>query len=293
MRRRLAFWRILAILAVLVAVLALVPRGGVATGSKHIARISIEGLIVADPDRERALSRIAESDKVRALIVRINSPGGTVVGGEALFESLRRIATQKPVVAVLGEVAASGGYLTALGADYIVSRRNSLTGSIGVVTQVPNISELMDTLGIDVTEVKSAPLKAAPSPTTPHDPEAIAALEDVVLDSFRWFRDLVKERRKVEGEALKTVSEGRIFTGHQAKELGLVDAIGSERNAREWLADSHGLSRDLEAIDYRWGETPLPWPLDDVAGAAVRWVGGAGLGVTPDSGPRLIALWSG
>lgn len=295
-RRKLAFWRIAAIVAILVAVLVVVPwRSAFAPsgGADHVARIEIDGVIVDDDKRTEVIRRLAERDSVKALIVEIASPGGTVVGSEALFEAIRHVAARKPVVAVVGEIAASGGYVAAIAADHIVTRQNSITGSIGVISQVPDVTGLMDMIGVQMREVKSSPVKAAPNPFAEPPEAAIAALEDLIADSYAWFRDLVAERRGLEGEALARVTDGRVFTGRQAEALGLTDAIGAEPEARAWLAAEHGIGEDLKLRDYDWRERPLPFPLDLLdRGALGLWPGGAeGLELSP--GPRLMALYTG
>lgn len=285
-RRRLAFWRVLAIVALVVAALAVLPRAA-GPGGDHLARIRIEGVILADPDRDALLEHLAESDRVQGVIVHINSPGGTVAGSEALYETLRRVAERKPVVAVMSEVAASGGYLAALAAEHIVARGNTLTGSIGVVAEIPNITGLMEKLGIDMTRVKSAPLKAEPSLTTPIEPGAIAAQEALIEDSFAWFRGLVGERRGLAGTGLDAVTDGRVFTGRQARERGLIDAIGGEEVARAWLAETHGLERELDVADRDWREPALPWPLGRLGERLAAAIS------TPPvvyQGPRLYAV---
>jgi len=294
-RRKLAFWRILAIVAVILAVLAIVPwRAGLDGGTgDHLARIEISGPIVDDAERTQAIRKIAETGSAKALIVDISSPGGTVVGSEALFEAIRHVAAQKPVVAVVGEIAASGGYIAALGADHIVTRQNSITGSIGVISMVPNMSGLLERLGVEVREIKSSPLKAAPSTVNPIEPESIAAIEALLGDSYDWFRAIVAERRGLDGAALETVADGRVFTGRQARELGLVDALGALPEARAWLAAEHGLAEDMKIRQYEWGRDPLPFPLDllDRAGL-LPWQAGLGAaGIAP--GPRLMALYTG
>lgn len=291
LRRRVAFWRILAILAILVAVLALIPWGGGRERSEHVAQITVSGLIVDEDERLEAIRRVRDRDEARALVVRIDSPGGTVAGSEALYDALRSVAEKKPVVAVIGEIAASGGYIAALGADRILSRRNAITGSIGVVSQVPNVTELLDRLGISYREVKSSPLKAEPNPFATPSEEAFGALEALILDSYRWFTDLVAERRGLEGAALETVVDGRVFTGHQALELGLIDALGDIEDARDWLAQTRGVSADLPLREYRWGDRDLPFPFDRVEQSLRAFLPAAPLGVVP--GPRLLALYTG
>ncbi len=287
LRRRLAFWRILAIIAVVVAILAIVPWRGGGKAKEHLARVEITGVIVNDRARTELLEKLAENERVKAVLVRIESPGGTVVGSETLFDGLREIAETKPVVALLGEAATSGGYVAAIGADRIFARRNTITGSIGVVSSVPDATALLERIGISFTEVKSSPLKAAPNPVEPHSEAAIDALEELVEDSYGWFRGLVAERRGLEGAALDRVADGRLFTGGQALDLGLVDAIGGEAAARDWLASEHGVSADLEVRGYRWGEEELPFPFDRLREGAEALFGPAAT-LTPS--PRLLAI---
>lgn len=266
LRRRLTLWRILAIGAVLVAVLAMLP-GNLGRGD-HIARVSIDGVIRGDRERDEMLGKLAESKKVKAVIVRINSPGGTVVGSEALHLQLRAIAEKKPVVAVMTEMAASGGYITALAAEYIVASGNTLTGSIGVVSEAPNIAGLMEMLGVSVTRVKSTPLKAEPSLTQTPPPEALRAQEELILDMYDWFRGLVKDRRGLDGNALDIASDGRAFTGRQALDMGLVDVLGDEQTAIDWLAEKHDLDPEMDVVEKLWGDKAKPWPISAMVGTS-------------------------
>ncbi|MFV2091451.1 MAG: S49 family peptidase, partial [Hyphomicrobiales bacterium] len=171
LKRRLAFWRLLAIVAVFATLLAIVyatSDTGVPFARKsHIAAINFTGLLTGRTARIKVLREVAKSKAVKALILRIDSPGGTTAGSEALFEEIRKVAAKKPVVAVMNTVAASGGYIVALGADYIIARGNSITGSIGVIFQWVQVDKALNTLGVDVNEIKSSPLKASPSPFKP------------------------------------------------------------------------------------------------------------------------------
>src|SRR6201991_1938047 len=211
MRRKLTFWRVLAILVVIGAVVAVgaalrVPGTDVLTGqaSGSIARVTITGLIRGDQERVEALERLGKS-RARAVIVHINSPGGTTSGSEELHDSLMRLKDEKPTVVVVDGLAASGGYIAALGADHIVAGENSLDGAIGVIFQFPNFGDALKTLGIRMEEVKSSPLKAAPNGFEPTSPEARAAIEAIVMDSYAWFKSLVQNRRHLEGEQLDRV----------------------------------------------------------------------------------------
>lgn len=249
LRRSRFRWRVIAFIA-LIAAGALYLSQMKGPVGKHIARFDVSGVIVDDTDRDALLRRIAEKDEAEALIVRINSPGGTVAGSEALYESLREIGEKKPVVAVMSEVAASGGYIAALAADHVVARGNTITGSVGVVFTAPNAHELLDRIGVSMVEVKSGKLKAEPTPFKPVAPEVIAAEEEIVADSFQWFLDLVRQRRALSDNAMTVIRDGGVFTGRQAKEIGLIDAIGSENLAVAWLESEKSIAEDREIVDY-------------------------------------------
>ncbi len=255
-RRKLTFWRVIATLVAIVAIVAvaltLTPSGtGSLPGSREIARVNINGLIRSDSDRVEALERLGKSSSAAAVIVRINSPGGTTAGSEELYDALTRLKAKKPLVVVVDGLCASGGYITALAADRIVARQTSLVGSIGVLFQFPNFSELMKTVGVKVEEVKSSPLKAAPNGFEPTSPEARAALDSLVKDSYAWFRDLVQTRRAMNGAQLDTVADGRVFTGRQALGLKLIDELGDEDTAVSWLVSEKKIPSGLPVRDFK------------------------------------------
>ena len=253
-RRKLAFWRVAAVLIAIAAIVAIglvaAPGRSGLTSAGSIARINIEGLIRSDQERVEALERL-EKSKVAAVIVHINSPGGTTAGSEQLYDSLMRLKAKKPLVVVVEGLCASGGYIAALASDQIVAQQSSLVGSIGVLFQFPNFSELLKTIGVKVEEVKSTPLKAAPNGFEPTSPEARAALDSLVKDSYAWFRGLVKERRAMDDAQLERVSDGRVFTGRQAIDLKLIDQLGDEKTAIAWLVAKKGVKADLPVHDYK------------------------------------------
>jgi protease IV len=256
MRRKLTFWRVVAVLVAVVAVAALAvvfaPRGALMPGATgdYIARVTIRGLIRGDLERVEALERLAKS-RAKAVIVHVDSPGGTTAGSEQLHNVLRRVAEKKPLVVVIDGLAASGGYIAAMSADHIVAQGTSLVGSIGVLFQYPNVGDLMKTLGVKVEEIKSSPLKAAPNGFEPTSPEARAALESIVKDSYNWFRAMVRERRSMDDATLERVTDGRVFTGRQAIELKLVDRLGNEQTAIDWLAKEKGIAADTPVRDWQ------------------------------------------
>ena len=259
LKRRLVFWRVLGISAVIAAVIAAVGRFDLVGSKDHIARIQIAGIIVDDQARDQALITVADDDKVKALIVKIDSPGGTYVGGEAIYQSLRMVAEKKPVVAMMGTTAASAGYMSALGGDHIVARASTLTGSIGVLLQTANINKLMDKIGVDPITIKSAPLKAQPNPMEPFSPEARKVTEELVADFFDMFVSLVSERRSMSKEKVLKLADGRAFSGRQAFANGLIDAIGAEPEVRKWLAEKHKIADDLPIKDVKVVDDDKTW----------------------------------
>ena len=252
MRRKLTFWRVSAILIAIVAVaaagFALAPTRWVAPGN-YIARVKIQGLIRNNQERVEALDRLARS-RARAVIVHVDSPGGTTAGSEQLYDSLRALQAKKPMVVVVDGLAASGAYIAAISADHIVAQDTSLVGSIGVLFQYPNFSELLKTIGVQVESIKSTPLKAAPNGFEPTSPEARAAIEAIVLDSYAWFKGLVKQRRKMDDGQLAAVDDGRVFTGRQGVGLKLVDELGNEKTALAWLAKEKRVPASTPVRDY-------------------------------------------
>jgi len=254
MRRKLTFWRVIAIGVIVLAVAGVAALGSNRAGftgvRPYIARVTIEGLIRGDRDRVQAIDRLTRSSLARAVIVHVDSPGGTTAGSEQLYDSLTRLRDKKPIVIVVDSLAASGAYITALAGDHIVAQQTSLVGSIGVLFQYPNFAELLDKIGVKVEGVKSSPLKASPNGFEPTSPEAKAALESIIKDSYAWFKGLVQDRRHLSDSELQTVSDGRVFTGHQAIGLKLVDELGDERAALAWLAKEKNVDAKLPVRDY-------------------------------------------
>jgi protease IV len=256
MRRKLTVWRVLAVLLAIVAVIAIAaavtsPNVGLAERSgAQIARIQIRGLIRNDQERVEALEALGKAARARAVIVHVDSPGGTTAGSEQLHDALRKLAAQKPMVVVVDGLAASGAYIAAMASDYIIAQETSLVGSIGVLFQYPNVSDLLKTIGVRVEEVKSSPLKAAPNGFEPTSPEARAAIEAIVKDSYAWFKGMVQDRRKIEGTQLDAVADGRVFTGRQGRELKLIDALGNEQTAIEWLSKVKGIDPKTPVRDW-------------------------------------------
>jgi protease IV len=270
LKRRLSFWRIGAILFAVAAVVAIFAsqNNGFMPGlgfEPYVARVSVEGFISDDREQRKLLKTVSESDQVRGVILYVNSPGGTTAGAEALYLSLRKLAEKKPVVAVFGTAATSAAYLAGIAADHIVARGNSITGSVGVILQWAEFSELLRNWGIKVEEIRSGPLKAVPSPFTAPDPAGRALVEELINESRNWFVDLVTQRRQISAEALEQVKTGRIYTGRQALQIGLVDELGDEANALKWLEEKRGVSKGLRVVDREAESASSPFQMHALA----------------------------
>ncbi len=259
LKRRLAVWRSLAIVALVAGVIGGVARFEDWAVRDHVARIAVSGIIVDDPALIESLAAIAGDDKAKALIVNINSPGGTFVGGESLYLALRDVAEHKPVLAVMGTVATSAGYMVAIASDRIYARNGTITGSIGVLMQTTDITGLLENIGVSAEAIKSGPLKAAPSPLEPLTDEVRAATQSVIDDMHALFTSMVAERRGLDEARVRGLADGRVYSGRQALGHDLIDEIGGETEARSWLASEKGVpaglpTRDveIEQLDDQW-----------------------------------------
>src|SRR5690606_37772292 len=215
LRRKLTSWRVafLLLLAILIVGASTYSMRGANISTPHIAKVRIEGTIFENEELLKRLNKIAENDAVKGVILSVDSPGGTTVGGESIFEAVRKIAEKKPVAAQVGTLAASAGYMIASASDHIVARKSSIVGSIGVLIQYPDFTGLMDKVGIKVEEVKSSPLKAEPSPFSPATEQERAMVRTMILDSYDWFVGLVDERRPLTRTEVLALADGSIFTG--------------------------------------------------------------------------------
>ncbi|MGI9387946.1 MAG: signal peptide peptidase SppA [Methyloligellaceae bacterium] len=255
LQRRLTVWRIGAVVLAIALIAGLVMSSGyidqTLPGTNQIARVSITGLIQDDRKKLRLLKKIAETDRVKAVLLHINSPGGTTTGGESLFEAIRGVSEKKPVVALFGTIATSAAYIAGLATDRIVSRGNTITGSVGVIFQWAEVSELLGKFGVKVEEIKSGTLKANPSPFKPADEAGLALAQEMVSEAHQWFLDLVAKRRGIDPASIDGLKEGRIYSGRQAHTLKLVDEIGGETVAIKWLESKHGISPKLKIMDWK------------------------------------------
>jgi protease-4 len=276
LRRKLSFWRFVVAGLLLLAALAIFAWSGAADdvghNRQHVARVAITGLIQDDRELLERLQKIADNDSVKALVVTISSPGGTTYGGEVIYKAIRKVAAKKPVVSDVRTLAASAGYMIALGGDTIIAGESSITGSIGVIFQYPQVKELMDKLGVSLESIKSRPLKAEPSPFHPASDEAKAMIQSMIDDSYAWFVDLVADRRKLSRPDAMLLADGRIFTGRQALKAKLVDKLGGEDEIRAFLTEKK-VSKDLPIVDWEAPRKTLPFGLGALVGNWIKMLG--------------------
>jgi protease-4 len=256
LRRKLRFWRIATVLVVLLIIGSVIlTQNEEIISSDHIARVEINGIIQDDDELIARLDSIAEDEYAKALILTISSPGGTTFGGERIYKAIKRVSEKKPVVADIRTLAASAGYMIAAASDHIVAGETSIIGSIGVIFQYPQVSELLEKIGVSYEEIKSSPLKAEPSPFHPASDEAIAMINSMVIDSYDWFVDLVVENRDLTRAETLKIADGSIFTGRQSLENKLIDSLGGEAEIRAFL-ETKEVSEELDIIERRKPRVP-------------------------------------
>src|SRR4028119_1495998 len=212
---------------------------------KQIARIEIDGAI-AGATRKRVLDALktVEEKRFPALLLRIDSPGGTVGDSQEIYSALMRLREKVKIVASFGNISASGGVYIGVGAQHIVANPGTITGSIGVILRGNNLERLLDKVGVSFKVIKSGPYKdilAFDREVT--EPEK-KILQELIDTSYQQFVQTVADGRKLAVETVKSFADGRIFTGQQALELGIVDRLGTEEDARRWAAELAGLDPD-------------------------------------------------
>jgi protease-4 len=251
LKRGMVTWRVIAILAIVLALLALLGRGAAVVwpGNRYVAVLHVDGIITDDEKRVEAVSDLAADRRAAALMVVIDSPGGSVAGGEALHDAIAKVARVKPVVTVMGGMAASAGYMIAVPAARIFARNATITGSIGVIMEAPEAGGLLNKLGIDVQTLVSGPLKGQPSFTAPMTDAGHQALQALLMNLYGQFVAMVADGRHMSVADVTKLADGRAYTGQEALPLHLVDQIGGMDAARAWLAQARGVPADLRTED--------------------------------------------
>ena len=256
LKRRLFVWRVIAVAAVIACTVLAVGIGGLKPSGAHIARIRIVGVIGEDRKLVDLIRAVAKDTSAKALLLIINSPGGTVGGSEVLYYAIREVAEKKPVVAIMGSVAASGGYMAAVAAPRIYARESTVTGSIGVLMQSIEFSELLGKIGVSAETLTSGPLKDQPSEFHRLSDSGRTVLRGLVMDLYDQFIEKVAVGRNMEPGYVRELADGRVYSGRQALKLKLIDAIGGESDARTWLA----IAKDIpETVEVREIEKLNAW----------------------------------
>ena len=226
------------------------PVDGIEIGRGKVAVIKVTGVIREADDYLELLDRAEKEKSVKAVILRVNSPGGVVGACQEIHDKVVKLSEEKPVVVSMESVAASGGLYISVGATKIVANPGTITGSIGVILQTYNVSKLIKKLGVEVITVKSGPYKDLLNPFKKPDPKQIAVVQKLIDDSYMQFVRAVAEGRKLPVEKVKKFADGRIFTGEEAKRLGLVDYLGNFEKAVE-VAKKLGKCPNAEVVFMR------------------------------------------
>lgn len=255
LKRNLGAWRGLAVLALIVAGVLVAQEYGPAAkktpgtglpGKGYIAELKIESIITDDAELIEMIEEVAEDTDAKALIVTLDSPGGTTFGGEELYLQLKKVAKEKPVVGVMRTLCASACYMASLGTDHVIARNSTITGSIGVLLESVEISKLAEKLGINPITITSSKYKDVPSLTRPMTEEERDLLHRSVMEAYDQFVGMVAERRGLSLDRVRELADGRVYSGREALPLELIDGIGGIDEAKQWLVAEKKLDANLE-----------------------------------------------
>lgn len=245
--------------------------GGPLFAGDRIGVVRVEGAIAGSERVNQWVQRMRTDSSIRGVVLRINSPGGGVAPSQEIFRAVRRLAEAKPVVASMGSVAASGGYYVACGADVVVANPGSITGSIGVKAQLPNVRELMDKVGLKQQTIVSGEFKDAGSPTEPLSPREKRYFQELVDDLFEQFVRDVARGRDMKVDEVRSLADGRAYTGSQAEKLGLVDELGGMHAAVQRVKEMSGLAGEVPLVSGPEEQfSLLDWVLGSAGLGAVR-----------------------
>ncbi len=252
-KKKILSWRIVTffclISIILISAQNIFNKKKVKFKNEYVARISIKDIIKADNFSSKRLKEL-EKDDVVGIILDIDSPGGEVVASERLYLFFKNLSKKKPVVSVISSCGASGAYMIAMASDYIIAANTSIVGSIGVILETEEITELADKIGVKFTNFKSSPLKASPNMFEKITPDVEMVTNQLIEDIYDYFLNIFIERRNIKAIEAQEIANGQIYTGRQALEFGLIDKIGTEDDAIEYLKDNKVDMDEIEIIDY-------------------------------------------
>ena len=223
----------------------------------YIAKVSIENIIYTDDDFSILLDDLKNDKNVKAILVDLNSPGGTIVGSQTIYNKLKSLGENVPIAVSMKEVAASGGYLISLAADRIFCYKGTITGSVGVILQTVNLNNLLEKIGLEPLIVKSGSMKSVPNPFEKVNEEKKKKIISLVDNMAEQFLNLVIQSRNLSKKEIDLISDGSVFTGAQAKEISLVDEIGDEQDAITWLKKKADLDEKTKVLEIKKPESFL------------------------------------
>lgn len=229
-------------------VLALLGKGSFFSPQERVGVVDIKGLLTDSRTAIKQLDRYRDDDSIKAIVLRINSPGGAVGPAQEILREVEKVRTKKKIVASLGTVAASGGYYIASGANLIMANRGTITGSVGVIMQFTNVEGLTKKVGLDFFNLKAGRYKDVGTPFRTMSPEDKAYLQGFLDDIYQQFVSDVAHNRKIPVAKMKTLAEGRIYTGEEAKQVGLVDEFGNLPDAIERAGRLGGIKGKVKAV---------------------------------------------
>jgi protease-4 len=290
LKSQLNRWRIVAIAALVLVALVLL-RGNSEFGlfrGDYIARISITGVISDDRDVTRLIHKVRDDSHAKAAIIWMDTPGGSAVGGQQLYMDLRDLDEHKPVVVVMRSLTASAGYMAALAGEHLIAREGTITGSIGVILESAEFTELAKKIGVQPIVFKTGPNKGAPSPFEKLTPAQAEVLQTSINDFFSWFKNLVAKRRHIPLQTVDKLADGRIFSGKQALDNHLIDQLGGEDEALDWLSRNKHIDGNLKIVDVRIHKNEHQGMFQEMARGVFSALAGAPAG---HSG-GLQALWN-
>ncbi|MEK7286246.1 MAG: signal peptide peptidase SppA [Nitrospirota bacterium] len=222
-------------------------------GGEQIGLVRIEGVIIGSEEVTKILTRLEEDNQIKAILLRIDSPGGAVVPSQEIYDAVKkiRLSGKKKIVTSMGTVAASGGYYIAAASNYIIANPGTLTGSLGVIMEMANFEGLMQKIGVESVTIKSGANKDAGSPFRKMTEGERLLFQNVLDDVHAQFMEAVSEGRSMEMEKVRLLADGRIFTGRQAKENGLVDGLGNLEDAITKTAELSGIKGKPDVVETR------------------------------------------
>lgn len=248
----------------------------VAKSEHAVGVVELEGEIISSKDFRKQLKKLVDDEKIKSIVVRIDSPGGAVGASEEMYAAIKNANETKPVVCSMGSVAASGGFYAAMGCHKILANPGTLTGSIGVIMMTPNFGTTLSHYGFEMTVVKSGQFKDTGSPFRPVTAEDRKLLQDLVDNAYGQFVKVIADARGLSVEKVKSFADGRVLTGTQALGIGVIDELGDLDRAAKISLELAGDNEDPEIIMPKKPSPFVEWLEDSQVGEAISWLRMAG-----------------